>query len=83
MESSKDEKGHGGGHNEKFEHLWGAKILWPPDMPDDMLEVDIEKNYNKIYTEITMLELISIKYFDDQLLVNKLLATFFIKTTFI
>jgi hypothetical protein len=50
MESSKDEKGHGGGHNEKFEHLWGAKILWPPDMPDDMLEVEIEKNYNKIYT---------------------------------
>ena len=23
---------------EEYKVLWGAKILWPPDIPDDMLE---------------------------------------------
>mmetsp|Transcript_98964 Transcript_98964/g.171489 ORF Transcript_98964/g.171489 Transcript_98964/m.171489 type:complete len:109 (+) Transcript_98964:119-445(+) len=23
---------------EEYKSLWGAKILWPPDIPDDMLE---------------------------------------------
>eukprot|EP00440_Ansanella_granifera_P040551 gb/GFBE01043979.1/.p1 GENE.gb/GFBE01043979.1/~~gb/GFBE01043979.1/.p1 ORF type:complete len:109 (+),score=41.35 gb/GFBE01043979.1/:1-327(+) len=23
---------------EEYKTLWGARILWPPDMPDDMLE---------------------------------------------
>ena len=23
---------------EEFRSLWGARVLWPSDMPDDMLE---------------------------------------------
>eukprot|EP00442_Polarella_glacialis_P007935 CAMPEP_0115100458 /NCGR_PEP_ID=MMETSP0227-20121206/32585_1 /TAXON_ID=89957 /ORGANISM="Polarella glacialis, Strain CCMP 1383" /LENGTH=108 /DNA_ID=CAMNT_0002495895 /DNA_START=76 /DNA_END=402 /DNA_ORIENTATION=+ len=23
---------------EEYKSLWGARILWPPDLPDDMLE---------------------------------------------
>lgn len=27
---------------EEYKTLWGARILWPPDMPDDMLEAAVK-----------------------------------------
>mmetsp|Transcript_47069 Transcript_47069/g.84816 ORF Transcript_47069/g.84816 Transcript_47069/m.84816 type:complete len:108 (+) Transcript_47069:59-382(+) len=27
---------------EEYKTLWGARILWPPDMPDDMLEMAVK-----------------------------------------
>mmetsp|Transcript_60600 Transcript_60600/g.113190 ORF Transcript_60600/g.113190 Transcript_60600/m.113190 type:complete len:109 (+) Transcript_60600:90-416(+) len=34
MASNQDEQKD----KEEYKTLWGARILWPPDMPDDMLE---------------------------------------------
>ncbi len=45
--NQKDARGGQSSRVEKFEHMWGAKILWPPDMPDDILEVIMVFCYEK------------------------------------
>mmetsp|Transcript_15923 Transcript_15923/g.31153 ORF Transcript_15923/g.31153 Transcript_15923/m.31153 type:complete len:109 (-) Transcript_15923:119-445(-) len=41
--------------NEEYKTLWGARIRWPPDMPDDMLE-DAVKTSGAAFDEFGKLE---------------------------
>jgi len=36
---------------EEFRTLWGARVLWPSDMPDDMLEFSVRQATEQLETK--------------------------------